>query len=458
MILAGLLTPADFMFAEDGAVAPPRYEVMRHDEDYSYLADGSLAHGWLDRVKYIPLSGLDARWFLTLGGSFRFRYERFEHEDFDPANHADGSLLQRYLLLGDLHLGRRFRLFTQLQSSLENGRDGGPRPTDEDKLDLHEAFVETPLGASDHLLLRIGRQELSFGTQRLVSVRKGPNVMRTFDAIAVVARPGHWRLDAFFSHPVQTDPGTFDDGSDTGKRFWGAYAVGPLGKVKGGHIDLYYLGLDREDAQFDQGAAPELRESFGTRIWGRGKMWDYNTEIVAQWGRFGSARIRAWTFASDTGLTLHDAAWGPRFGIKADITSGDRDRNDPALETFNPLFPRGSYFGEDAIIGPMNHVDLHPSVDLRPHATVTITPSWSFFWRESLEDGVYDVGTNLFRSGAGSHARYVGNQPSLMVTWSPNRHVTAVIDFERFLAGSFISDTGTDADVSFAAAWVEVTF
>jgi hypothetical protein len=106
----------------------------------------------------------------------------------------------------------------------------------------------------------------------------------------------------------------------------------------------------------------------------------------------------------------------------------------------------------------MNHVDLHPSVDLHPHATVTITPSWDFFWRQSLGDGVYDVGTNLIRSGAGSRARYVGSQPGLMVTWSPNRHVTGVIDFEHFLAGPFLSDTGTGADVSFAAAWVEVIF
>jgi hypothetical protein len=214
----------------------------------------------------------------------------------------------------------------------------------------------------------------------------------------------------------------------------------------------------RDNAEFDQGVAQELRESIGTRLWGRGKLWDSNTEIVAQWGRFGAAPIRAWTFASDTGLTLREAAWRPRFGLKADFTSGDRNRNDPALETFNPLFPRGSYFGEDSIIGPMNHVDLHPSVDLHPIATVTITPSWDFFWRESRDDGVYDVGANLIRSGAGSDARYVGSQPGLMVTWTPDRHTTCVIDFERFLAGPFLSDTGTDADVNFAAAWVEVNF
>ena len=43
---------------------------------------------------------------------------------------------------------------------------------------------------------------------------------------------------------------------------------------------------------------------------------------------------------------------------KADIASGDRDPDYADLQTFNPLFPRGSYFNESALIGPDNFVDL----------------------------------------------------------------------------------------------------
>jgi len=129
-----------------------------------------------------------------------------------------------------------------------------------------------------------------------------------------------------------------------------------------------------------------------------------------------------------------------------------------ALQSFNPLFPRGSYFGESAIIGPINHMDLHPSVDLHPTASLTISTSWVFFWRESVSDGVYDVGTNLVRSGSGSDARYVGSQPTLTVSWTPNRHTTLVLDLERFQAGSFLEQTGTADNVGFVASWVEVAF
>jgi len=40
-------------------------------------------------------------------------------------------------------VGSRLRLWAELNSSLENGRVGGPRRViDEDKLDLHQGFVE----------------------------------------------------------------------------------------------------------------------------------------------------------------------------------------------------------------------------------------------------------------------------------------------------------------------------
>jgi len=64
-----------------------------------------------------------------------------------------------------------------MQSSLEDFRDGGPRPTDRDDLDLHQAFADlrVPFSGSDELTLRAGRQEMAYGSQRLISVRESPN-------------------------------------------------------------------------------------------------------------------------------------------------------------------------------------------------------------------------------------------------------------------------------------------
>lgn len=436
----------------------PQYRTMRHDEDHTYLQDPSRRSDRLDAIKHIRLSNAREGWFVTLGGEIRQRFEYFRNPQWDERNGSDGFLLQRYMLSTDLHFGPRARIFAQFKSGLEDGRQGGPRPPDEDRLDLHEALLDLRLGPGKLATVRLGRHEVAFGSQRLVSVRGGPNVRQSFDGISVIARPGPWRLDAFALKPVETEPGVFDDDPDHARTFWGIYAVGPLRLFKEAGIDLYYLGLDRKRARFDQGIATELRESVGARISGRTSLWDYNFELVYQWGRFGSAPIRAWTVASDSGFTFPGMPWRPRVGLKADVTSGDKDPEDPMLQSFNPLFPKGAYFSENQLTGPVNHVDLHPSIDLHPLPRLTVTLSWLSLWRQSVSDGLYGSAGNLLRSGKGTTARYVGGQPALVVTGAVGSHITIAARYERFMAGPFLRESGSSDDVSFFATWVGLVF
>ncbi len=450
-----LLAIAQRVFAQ--APSEPPYKTVRHEEDYAALSDPARRTDWLDPIKYIALSGSHPGWYLSLGGEIRERFEVFKNTDWKPAP-ANGFLLQKYMLSADLHLGPRFRAFVNFKSGLEDGRTGGPRPTDEDKLDIHEAFVDVALDRGHTAFLRLGRRELALGSQRLVSVRAGPNVRQSFDGISILVAPGAWRLEAFASKPVKTAVVVFDDKADHAQTFWGVYAVGPLRVFKEAGIDLYYIGLDRKLTRFDQGTAPELRESVGSRLWRRAPPWDYNFEVVYQWGRFGLGPIRAWTFASDSGFTLRKVAGRPRFGLKADITSGDKDPTLPTLQSFNPLFPRGAYFGENQLLGPVNHIDLHPSVDLRPLTGLTVTPSWDFFWRESTKDGVYGVPGNLVRPSRGATARGVGSQPAMMVTVVVGRHITVVADGEYFIAGPFLRQSGPAENITYLGSWVSFVF
>jgi Alginate export len=129
-----------------------------------------------------------------------------------------------------------------------------------------------------------------------------------------------------------------------------------------------------DHASYEHRTAPELRHSIGARLSGTPSHVDYNVELVYQFGSFGDGGIRAWTFASDTGYPFTSAPWRPRLGTQANATSGDKDPRDLDLETFNPLFPRGSYFSEAALIGPLNHIDLHPAVDVNPTASCRARP------------------------------------------------------------------------------------
>src|SRR5215813_3045931 len=161
--------------------SPPPFQPLRYDEDWSYLGDESRRSEWLDRLKYIPLN--ERGWYLSLGGEARFRYEYFSQFNFGAGPQDDtGYLLQRYLLHADAHFGKRVRVFAQLQSGIESGRNGGPRLTDDDRLEIHQAFVDLKFGNENNsVVLRLGRHEMDLGAGRLISSGEGLNVKRSFD-------------------------------------------------------------------------------------------------------------------------------------------------------------------------------------------------------------------------------------------------------------------------------------
>ena len=51
--------------AAEGSPAPPKYQLLRYQEDYSVLGDGP-REDWLDSLKYRPLGWDDLR--VTVGG------------------------------------------------------------------------------------------------------------------------------------------------------------------------------------------------------------------------------------------------------------------------------------------------------------------------------------------------------------------------------------------------------
>ncbi|HEY6008070.1 MAG TPA: alginate export family protein [Geobacteraceae bacterium] len=438
---------------------PPSYRLNRADEDYRYLADPARRTDLWDPFKYVPFNEAGS-WYLSLGGEARERFEYFNHPTWgqDPQDH--GYLLQRYFLHGDLHLGERARLFTQLQSSLEDGRRGGPRPTDVDELDLHQAFLDLKLdfAGDGSFTLRSGRQELAYGTQRIISVREGPNVRQSFDGFRGLYRSGEAQIDAFATKPAQTNRHVFDDGPDNTKALWGSYAVLPFPLLSGGNIDLYYIGLFRRKAGFDQGSARETRHSAGGRLWRTAPPLDYNFEALFQWGSFGNGAIRAWTVASDTGYTFTALPLRPRLGLRADIASGDEDPANPDLQTFNPLFPKGAYFSEAGLIGPANFIDLNPCLDLHLTHKTTLIFDWDFFWRESTRDGMYNNAVALVRSGKKSDAHYIGSMSQAQFFWDIDRHLSFAAIYGHFFAGPFLKESGSGKDVDYITSWLTYKF
>jgi hypothetical protein len=437
----------------------PTYKYLRADEDYSYLRDRACRTDPFDGIKYIPLRS-DPEWFVSLGGEVRENVEYFSNPRWGQQPQGSAYALQRFMFHSDVHLGERWRIFTQLKSGLENNREGGARVIDEDKLDINQAFLDATLLSTgkNAVTLRLGRQELAFGSRRYVSAREGPNVRQTFDGVRLIVSSHAWAVSLLATKPVQTKPGFFDDAPKSGQTFWGAYASRSLAEKSGLNVDLYYLGLDSKQARFEQGVGREQRHTAGTRFWGKRDSFDEDLELTYQWGHFDDGGIQAWAVESETGYSFGSTIGKPRLALKADIASGDRNPHDNCLQTFNPLFPRGLYQQLVDLNGHVNFIDLDPTVVLHPTSSLSVIADWDFFWRESVQDGVYGVGGNLIRAGDGSRARYIGSQPSLVAEWRIQRHITAVLIYSHFATGEFLKQTGPARTVNYGSIWFDFKF
>jgi Alginate export len=443
--------------------APLRiYHLLHEDDDWSFLADPAKRREFWDPIKYIRLRPGRNDWFLSMGGEAREVWEQIGNDNWGQQPFMNAYFNERYMLYFDVHYGKHVRSFVELKSGLNSYRIGGPRPIDEKKLDLQSAFLEVGTGGERNWIkVRVGRHEMEYGSGRLIDVREGPNVRLSFDGFMVKGGIGPWELDGFAVRPDLDKPGVFDNAPNHTVGFWGIYGVRPL--PKNITLDAYYLGLDRKTAAFERGVGHEVRHSIGARlsrpVAEMKPGWDFDYEGLWQFGTFGSANINAWTVASETGYRFPNVPLKPRFSVKADVSSGDDPRTN-TLGTFNPLFPKGNYFGVLATAGPgpINFIDVHPRVEATLPQGVTVSVDWIFQWRESLRDGVYSVPGFLIIPAGKSNARFVGHRPGAEVHWQANQHLWFQADYGIFYAGKFVKESQPGRNLNYWALWAGYKF
>ena len=130
--------------------------------------------------------------YVTLGFEARSEYEYFHNQMWGQGpQDSDGYWLGRFIPAAAVTLQPHVRMFAAFQYEKEAGNPAGPRPgIDEDEGDFHEAFIDLSTGLDDRrsLTLRLGQQEIVYGTGRLVDNNEGVNVKSSFYGGRLIAR------------------------------------------------------------------------------------------------------------------------------------------------------------------------------------------------------------------------------------------------------------------------------
>ena len=442
---AGAATAEKAAPAQDAAptpTPPPNYKIIRAEEDWSKF-DPSTSDDFWAPIKHVKLSKDGSVW-ASFGGELRARVENWQNFGFADDN-DDTFLLGRILAHMDLHFGENVRVYVEGKSALSTPRDlpGHQRTLDVDELALQGAFVDLRFPSDGvTFTLRVGRQELLFGKQRLVSPLPWSNSMRTWDAARAILEFDRWRIDGFWSRYVGIKKYEFNDW-ELGSDFYGVYATGKVGdRDKPFDVDAYFLGLNQSSATYNGTAGDEERYTFGARFGGTLGDFDFDLESAYQFGQVGSGDVNAWMIAADAGYTFA-CPWKPHLNLGFDYASGDDAPGDDEVQTFNQLFPLGhAYFGYMDFIGRQNIIDLHSGLSFKPWEALTVKVDGHLFWRASTDDALYNAGGGVVRAGNLSNESEVGQEIDLTLIYAVDKHLTLQGGYSHFFPGSFIDDSG----------------
>jgi hypothetical protein len=437
----------------------PPFEQMRAEEIYSFLENNDSVKLLLKSLKWMPISR-KRNVFLSVGGQYRPRFEYFNNINYTQQNQSYYS--QRIALHANLNLGKYFRVFGELY---HGATTDGEIFLQSDIVDWHQAFVEFKLSLKEKssLSFRFGRQELNLGGSRFIGLREGPNIRQSFDLAKLRAVIDEIQILAFYGTYVNPNFEAFDNSfdlfnSDLGDpTIWSLGARIPLTKKKKHSLDVYYVGFQSSQAKLNDVLGEENRHSLGVRSFGNaGKRWTYNTEVIYQFGDLARSDISAFNMETDWKYLLKTEI-RTLLGLKLDISSGDREQGDGLMQTFNPLFVNPAIYSLAGLNTPANLTSLHPNLTFI-FDKMTVFIDYAFFYRTSLNDGLYTPPRFLIREANGLSERKIGDTFGLQMIYQINRNISFDLRTTYFIAGDFINASGASENTFYIAPTLSFLF
>jgi hypothetical protein len=163
------------------------YRGVFYNNDFSYLCDPCY-NGCLlgESLKRLPIGCFTT---IDFGGEYRARYHSEHNLRLKPlTGRNDDFLLHRTRLYLNAEVGERFRFYGEAIDATSWWQNHPPRAIEVNRFDALNLFGDLMLlkdivRDGDKLWVRGGRQELLYGTERLISPLDWSNTRRTFDGV-----------------------------------------------------------------------------------------------------------------------------------------------------------------------------------------------------------------------------------------------------------------------------------
>lgn len=386
-----------------------------------------------------------------------------------------------YLLRTKVHVGYNspctwFSVYAEGRDSrdLDDQRrtiPGGEFKPDEDEFDLQQAYLRVGNPGSFPVTLKVGRQELIYGDERLIGGFDWSNLGRVFDAAKLRYETGDLWVDAFTGRVVVPRDQTFNTVNDY-DWFSGLYASTRTW-IPHQETQLFVLARNASASSPTAFAPvppalaplPGARDIYtvGLRVKslpGQLKGWDYEGELAGQCGRYveSGKSLDQEAFAAHVagGYTFADVTGTPRLGVEYNFSSGDGDAGDGRHGTFDNLFPTNhKFYGFMDFFSWQNLHNARLSTSIKPAKGLTITADWHTFWLADTHDYFYQANGAARTTGGYGRApgkdSYVGSELEFVATYAPMNWLNLQAAYGHFFTGDYVSQSlaasgSTDAD------------
>jgi hypothetical protein len=348
-------------------------------------------------------------------------------------------------------------------TSLKEGH--GP---ESDTVDVHQAYFTLGNHKEFPLSLKVGRQELSYGDERLVGAFAWNNIGRVFDAAKLRWQNSWFGVDLFASRVVIPEDQEFNVNNDY-DWFSGFYATST--KVPKHLLDVYFFSRNSSQQAISAEGSPQAPQpsardiyTFGVRLKSKpGELgnWDYTLETAGQLGTFRDRRLgatserldhEAFMFIAQGGYTFNDA-WGkPRVALEYCFGSGDGDPTDGKHGTFENLFPTNhKFYGYMDFASLQNLHNVRGIFQIKPHPRLSLAIEAHGFWLADTSDNFYNVG-GAPRGGIGttpgtgyginpSYESFVGAELDIIAGYAITRFAQIEVGYGHFFVGDYVKDS-----------------
>jgi len=355
----------------------------------------------------------------------------------------DGYYLNRVRLDSTVVVNPSLRIFAQAQDAQTLGYDLAAQPTSMvNTFDLRQAYFDLQSPTKSGIGVRVGRQELAYGEQRLIGIGEWNNTARTFDAAKGSVFGARGRLDVFAASVVRIEQGRIDR-HKTDERLFGAVASLTARAIKG-VVEPYIFVKDSDLVTGERGGTGAGRlYATGLRVAGAlPHRVDFAAETVLERGTAVTDPIAAWAGHYAMGWTISTSRRKPRVFGEFNLASGDEASQDGRRGTFDQLYPTNhAKYGMVDQVGWRNMRDVMGGFEIMPTTKWKVTSTVHQLWLATTRDGLYNAGgvrTVLNRAATSAD---IGTELGMATTYAFSKELSFGAGVGYLFAGDFLAQS-----------------